>query len=126
MLDTAYVYLTLAELHAGLLVHLISGMDEDAAPSLAAGASATAITGYTEWISEGGPVVTIGWDWEMRVAADRVRLQRVSLPSSNVMLQSPARRDLGHATTVQLLKDYVDTFAWQDATLVHITGRYPA
>jgi hypothetical protein len=123
MLDTAYIYLTVDELCAGALIHLISGVDEDCQGSTG-GAIVTAITGYTEWVSHGGPVLTIGWDWQMAGSGKVVSLQRVGAPSSNLMLQSPCRRDLGHARTVELLKAYVDSFDWQHATLGHISARY--
>lgn len=122
MVDTGYIYLTVDELCAGALVHLISGIDQDCRIA-GAGAVATAITGYTEWVSEDGPVLTIGWDWQMTADGDQVRLKRISPPSSNVMLQSPARRDLGHARTLALLNDYLDGFDWQPATLGHIGAR---
>ncbi len=123
MSDTGYIYLTVDELCAGALVHLISGVDaHDGLPG--AGAVATAITGYTEWVSEGGRVLTIGWDWQMTADGDIVRLRRIGPPSSNLMLQSRARRNLGHARTVELLKDYLDGFDWQPATLGHISARY--
>lgn len=119
MSDTGYIYLTVDELCAGALVHLISGVDTQDGV-IGAGAVVTEITGYTEWISEGVRVLTIGWDWQMTAEG----LRRIGAPSSNLMLQSRARRDLGHARTVELLKDYLDGFNWQPATLGHISARY--
>lgn len=119
MSETGYIYLTVDELCAGALVHLISGVDAQDGLS-GAGAVVTDITGYTEWVSEGGQVLTIGWDWQMTAAG----LRRIGAPSSNLMLQSRTRRDLGHARTVDLLKDYLDGFNWQPATLGHICARY--
>jgi hypothetical protein len=124
MLDTGYIYLTLDELCAGALVHLISGVDQEGGGTGACGAVATVITGYTEWIGQGERVLTLGWDWKMWSEGDTVRLQRIGPPSSNLMLQTPGRRDLGHARTVALLNDYVDSFDWQHATLHHIRLRY--
>jgi hypothetical protein len=123
MVDTGYIYLTVDEFCAGALVHLISGIDQECHLAGGAGAVATAITGYTEWVSAEAPVVTIGWDWQMTAEDNVVRLQRVGPPSSNVMLLSPGRRDLGHARTVALLNDYLDGFDWQPATLVYIGAR---
>lgn len=124
MQETGYIYLTVDELCAGALVHLISGVDQECEWVSCTGAMATAITGYTEWISEGERVVTLGWDWQMRGAGATVRLERIGPPSSNVMLQSAARRDLGHARTAVLLNAYVDGLDWQAATLGHISARY--
>jgi hypothetical protein len=125
MVDTGYIYLTVDELCAGALVHLISGVDQECLlTGGGGGAIATAITGYTEWIGQGERILTLGWDWQMHANGDAVRLQRVGPPSSNLMLQSSARRDLGHARTIALLNDYVDGFDWQHATLGHISARY--
>jgi hypothetical protein len=125
MVDTGYIYLTVDELCAGALVHLISGVDQKCLlTGGGGGAIATAITGYTEWIGQGERILTLGWDWQMHANGDAVRLQRVGPPSSNLMLQSSARRDLGHARTIALLNDYVDGFDWQHATLGHISARY--
>jgi hypothetical protein len=63
MVDTGYIYLTVDEFCAGALVHLISGIDQECHLAGGAGAVATAITGYTEWVSADAPLVTIGWDW---------------------------------------------------------------
>jgi len=124
MPDTGYIYLTVDELCAGALVHLISGVDAQGTLATAPGAVATQITGYTEWVSAGGRLLTIGWDWQMTAAGDSVHLHRIGAPSSNLMLQSRARRDLGHIRTVELLKQYLDGFNWQPATLGHIAARY--
>ncbi|MDQ2822954.1 MAG: DUF4902 domain-containing protein [Pseudomonadota bacterium] len=124
MVDNSYIYLTVDEFCAGALIHLISGVDQEADFALASGAVTTVITGYTEWISTGRPVLTLGWDWQMDASGDVVRLQRIGPPSSNLMLQSPGRRNLGHAHTVRLLNAYVDGFDWQAATLGHISARY--
>lgn len=123
MVDTGYIYLTVAELCAGTLVHLLSGVDQECHLDSCTGAMATDITGYTEWVSAGAPVLTIGWDWQMIAEENVVRLERVGPPSSNVMLLSPGRRELGSACTVALLNDYLDGFDWQAATLVHIGAR---
>lgn len=126
MVENSYIYLTVDELRAGALVHLVSGVDEEAGSTRGNGAMATAITGYTEWIGTGWPVVTLGWDWQMCATGDVVRLQRIGPPSSNLMLQSPARHNLGHARTALLLNAFVDGFDWQAATLGHIGVRQGA
>ena len=119
MSDTGYLYLSFAELNELVLVHLISGVDQD----IDIGgdyAVATSITGYTEWISEGRQV-SIGWDWPMLATCGAAPLRRASLPNSNVMLQTPVQTDLGPRTTAQLLGSFVDRFDWQTETLRYIS-----
>ena len=122
--DTGYVRLTVVELESTTLCHLVSGLDEDTPPCSADGALPTSISGYTEWISAGKLVVTVGWDWVMLTDSGPVRLARVGCPSSNIMLQTPSRCDLGPATTSQLLASFVDGFDWQSETLRRIGVRY--
>jgi hypothetical protein len=126
MSDTGYIRLSFAELQDVLIVHLISGVDEDVPAQTSDGAIATAITGYTEWISEGGHVITIGWDWQMQLEHEHVQLRRIGAPSSNVMLQTAARGDLGPVKTAILLETFIDGINWQSETLEFINVRYNA
>lgn len=120
MSETGYIYLSLAELSDLILIHLISGVDEDD-PMLGFNAAIeTSITGYTEWISEGREI-SIGWDWQMLAGDSAARLIRISLPSSNVMLQSPGKIDLGPQATARLLSAFIDEFDWQTETLKFIS-----
>lgn len=126
MFENGYVRLTYAQFQALCLQHLISGVDEDAPEEAQHGATSTAISGYTEWISQEQPMLTIGWDWQMLPGDRGVLLRRESEPRSNVMLQTPAREDLGVEKTIVLLETIVDSFDWQSETLAHISDRYAA
>lgn len=124
MSDTGYIYLTFSQLQDVCLVHLISGMDEDADPGQLDAAVATSITGYTEWISEGKVSITVGWDWQMRPDEKTVRLFRVSAPASNLMLQNASGIDLGPKKTTILLETFIDGINWQTEALKYINIRY--
>jgi hypothetical protein len=124
MSDTGYIRLSVAQLQDIQIIHLISGMDEDAPLELPHGAVQTAISGYTEWISNGGPVITIGWDWQMQLENTHVLLRRIGMPSSNVMLQTNSQLDLGHAKTASILESFIDGIDWQKETLQSINIRY--
>ncbi|UUZ50693.1 DUF4902 domain-containing protein [Massilia sp. B-10] len=126
MSDTGYVYLSLAELENVVIVHLVSGVDEDAPEECPGGAVTTSITGYTEWVSQGSRIITIGWDWQMQSEREGVHLRRVGKPSSNVMLQSPPNHDLGPHATRALLEQFIDGIDWQPETLKYINVRYNA
>ena len=99
-----YVRLTLEQFQAIPLVHLLSGLDPDEFPPLHEGASRTDISGYTEWVSETTPVITLGWDWRMEGASGQARYLRTGFPRSNIMLVDDRRRDLGSAKTAKLLE----------------------
>jgi len=110
--NDGYIRLTLRQLQAVPLHHLLSGLDEDC--------SAT-ITGYTEWLSEGSPAITLGWDWCM---VGQARLQRVEDPRSNLMLVDDHGSDLGFDATLTALSAFVDALEWQKTTLSALEERY--
>jgi hypothetical protein len=120
------IRLTWVALHDLVLVHLISGLDEDTGQHADEDNVATVITGYTEWITMDNPAVTLGWDWQMLAAASQVALRRVGEPRSNLMVVNSAGKDLGHEKSSVLLETMIDEFAWQDTTLSWINDRYRA
>jgi hypothetical protein len=122
--DSGYIHLSFAELQDICLVHLISGLDEDVPGPTPGGAIPTAITGYTEWIADGNLGVSIGWDWQMKADDRHIHLTRVGGASSNLMLQSSARTDLGPVKTALLLEALIDELDWQPATLDYVCERY--
>ena len=119
-----YVRLTPEQFQAIPLVHLLSGLDPDEPLPLHEGASRTDISGYTEWVSETAPVITLGWDWRMEGASGQARYLRTGLPRSNIMLVDDLRRDLGSAKTAKLLEAAIDKTAWQAVVQRRIMDRY--
>ena len=119
-----YVRLTLEQFQWIPLVHLLSDLDHDEYPPLHEGASQTHISGYTEWVSETAPVITLGWDWRMEGASGQTRYLRTGFPRSNIMLVDEQRRDLGHAITAKLLEAAIDKTAWPAVIQRHIIDRY--
>jgi hypothetical protein len=119
-----YIRLSLTQLGAVKLIHLTSGLDEDMPACTAESAAATAITGYTEWVTDTTPVISIGWDWIMHVRDGMIGLTRLGEPRSNCMLQNDTDDDLGPARNSTALAGFVDTVAWQCETERHIASRY--
>ncbi|WP_374586460.1 DUF4902 domain-containing protein [Pseudoduganella sp.] len=122
--EDGYVRTTLAQLQTIALKHLVSGLDEDAPHETHSGAECTVISGYTEYVHDGVPALTIGWDWEMSMSGGPARLRRVGEPRSNIMLQDEQHHDLGFLATEQLLGNYVDSLGWEALTLAAISARY--
>ncbi len=114
------------QLQATQFTHLISGVDEDTPMPVASGALATAITGYTEWISEGDPALTVGWDWQLGATKPGCTLSRVSEPRSNILLLDPANSDRSPAASEKLLGAHVDTLDWQQVVQDYLNQRYTA
>ncbi len=119
-----YVRLTLEQFQAIPLVHLLSGLDPDEPLPLHEGASQTNISGYTEWVSETAPIITLGWDWRMEGSSGQARYFRTGFPRSNIMLVDDLWRDLCPANTAKLLEVAIDKTAWQAAVRLRIMDRY--
>ena len=116
-----YVRLTLEQFQAIVLRHLWSGLDPEDPASLHEGAILTRITGYTEWVSETVPAITLGWDWQLQELSGQARYLRMGSPRSNIMLVEALRNDLGAVKTSKLLQVAIDETAWQAAVHSHIT-----
>ena len=73
----------------------------------------TKIFGYTEWISQTTPVVSIGWDWKMNHDDRVIQLMRIGLPRSNLMLMDYLHCDVGLEQTLHLICQKIDSTAWE-------------
>ncbi len=105
------------------LVHLISGLDEQE-PGKFDGAIPAYITGYTDWVSDTFPTVTIGWDWLMEGCCGRVMLSRPGEPRSNILLLDSLGRDVPAVKSAAVLETYLDGIAWTGSVEHYIRQRY--
>ncbi|HEX2788958.1 MAG TPA: DUF4902 domain-containing protein [Steroidobacteraceae bacterium] len=121
-----YVRLTETALRAIPLAHLLSELDPDLdlPPSTASGACLASIVGYTEWVSQTSPALSLGWDWRIATIGCRVRYQREGEVRSNVMLVDARRQDLGARFTGALLRVAVDNLGWERSVDQYISNRY--
>jgi hypothetical protein len=121
-----YLRLTLSAFRAIALRHLFSGLDTDteAPDHYAAGASAASILGFTEWVSETTPAVSLGWDWRLDTNAGTPRYVRDGEVRSNIMLIEPGLGDLGDLATSATLSAAVDALSWAAETNHYITNNY--
>lgn len=123
--DDGYVRLTWEIFLATPLLHLVSGMDEDSPIHPHEGASLSRISGYTEWVSATTPIITLGWDWVLDGGTQGQAIyMKVEAPRCNVMLIDAMHRDLGSATTLELLGTAIDTHTWREEVHKHIVARY--
>lgn len=118
----SYIRLTFEKFWKMKLVHLVSGLDEDKSVCLQKGAISTEITGYTEWVSDTTPAISVGWDWMIQAEG---RYQRISEPRSNLMLMDSRRQDFGPVKTTALIEIVIDEMAWQKLIQQYISRRYP-
>ena len=122
MPNDGYIRLPFTEVKKLFLIHLISGVDQDVPTITSHGAVPTAITGYTEWVSNSAPAITIGWDWQMHALDHCVQLKSLSEPRSNLMLQSVNFSDVGHLKTATLLEAFIDGLSWESEVLKYINA----
>lgn len=124
--EDGYIRLQFMELQAICLSHLVSGLDEESPASTCDGAVPTEIAGYTEWISNTMPTITIGWDWQMLAENKRILLRKVGAPRSNIMLLDSAGMDVGPENTLIRLDALIDALAWPNEVRNQINVRYGA
>lgn len=121
------VRLTESLLRETPLRHMISGLYEDPMTcgiGIGTGATITRLEGYTEWVSETFPRISLAWDWEWRFASDRPDYKRQEAPFSNVVLVDQDGCDMAVATTARLLGDAIDQRDWQGAVATYLATRY--
>ena len=119
-----YIRLSSDELGDLPLHHLITGLDEGELPPASDSQLSGNITGYTEWLSDGAPAVTVGWDWQMLSLHEAIGLQLVDLPRSNVMLIDPLGQDAGPRATALFLAQRLERLSWEGVALAYLTARY--
>jgi hypothetical protein len=119
-----YIRLTVESVKATVYVHLLSGLDEAGVKPEGEGAVSSEISGYSEWVSQTVPVITLGWDWFLDCGGGAQNLRRVGTPSSNVMVIDSDKNDIGYQATMELLCSVVDSMAWQLTVINFIRNRY--
>jgi hypothetical protein len=118
-----YMRCTIPELHALKLIHLHTAIDEDDIdlPDRTQGCLPALIHGYTEWISDTEPTVSLGWDWCLEWYEGQAQCRSLNMPRTNLMMIDQEGRDLGDQKTLKVLQDYLALFDWSnqvvDATL---------
>lgn len=122
--EDGYIRLSFRELQTVPLVHLVSGLDDDAPVTGFSGAMPTDIAGYTEWVSLQEPAVTLGWDWQLRCSPAGISLQRTGEPRSNLMLHDASGTDIGYRQTTLQLEVFIAALNWQETVKGHICHRY--
>lgn len=122
--DDGYIRISFSQLHTIPLFHLLSGLEKSYPANIFRGAIETEIAGYTEWVSNTRPAITIGWDWVMGALNHVILLRRINAPRCNIMLQDLSKQDLGPANTVEQLEVFIDKMDWQATVQRYVAIRY--
>ena len=105
--------------------HLASGLDEEPG-RLRDAATPTLISGYTEWVSNTWPAVSIGWDWLLDMHNRNISLRRINDPRSNILLQRDDGRDCSSACSARQTGSFVDRLDWIGHVGRHVGIAAPA
>jgi hypothetical protein len=108
-----YIRLPLKQLLRLKFAPIISAPDKNILAELAADGQAAAEAGYTEWITQTDPCISVGWDWYRDKSTQRVLFAGNDV-RSNVMLVDTRGRDLGMHLTAVLMSAWLTTFNWQE------------
>jgi hypothetical protein len=122
-LDEGCVELSLDALLSTPLIHLVSGLDEEERVDLTRDGKQTTISGYTEWVSQSTPTISLGWDWHLD-PLQRSWCVRSSPPRSNIRLLDERMREVEWRRSQIALAGVVDALSWQDITQAAIASRY--
>ena len=117
--DDGYLRIKKNTLQTIELVHLMSGLTSCEMYDLNE-SSTTTINGYTEWISNTSPVISLSWDWYIQTMLPPPQYLISGKPFSNVMLISDEGEDLGHIVTNRQLLKLINDLSWQLETSIHI------
>lgn len=119
-----YVRLSVDLLNNTPLIHLLSALDDDTPCHAAPQVLPPYINGYSEWISEGQPTLSIGWDWQASWQNHQLKCELIDTPRSNIMLINQQQHDFGHYATLDLLKHKIQMLDWQPAVISAILQVY--
>lgn len=104
------IRITYEALNSTSLVHLLSGVDAD--EGVKACGRLTELTGFTEWVSQSVPVISIGWDWRIVYLGEMPLYERLGLPRTNVLILDDSGRDRVWDDSLMQLCEYVDSVPW--------------
>jgi len=107
-----YIRLSLATLSNLPFTHLASEIDPDFLVELKTQTVAAYAAGFSEWISDTTPTISIGWGWFIHNRSRRLLLAPEAI-RSNVMLIDSHGYDLGTATTSHLFRTWLAAYDWQ-------------
>jgi hypothetical protein len=113
MSPDGYIRLSLAALTKLPFTHLASGNDSVFLAELEAQTVAAHAAGFSEWMSNTKPAISIGWSWFIHNPSRRLLLAP-DIVRSNVMLIDIHGYDLGKEATSNLFTSWLAVYDWQE------------
>jgi hypothetical protein len=116
--------LSLGELFSISLHHLRSDLYDTAHHDLSDCGRSLPLTGYTEWVSDLYPSLTVGWDCYFNSYQLEPRWVRAGLPRTNLVLVSEVNLEHRCAHSIRALASVIDSMDWHMEMNSCITNRY--
>jgi len=114
--DNGLVLVAISELMQVPFKHLVTSLDEEQGNSQSNCGRAASITGYTEWLSETQPYLSVGWDWVVDEREQGSSAWRLGSPRTNVNLVSNDGQVLQWEASLEKLGQLIDILLpWQQA-----------
>lgn len=107
-----YIRLSLEHLSELPFVHLVSDFDPAILEDLQTQTVPAHAAGYSEWVSNTTPPISLGWSWFLHSRSRRL-LPAPEAVRSNVMLVDVHGYDLGQTATSFLFTTWLATHDWQ-------------
>lgn len=118
------IHLSLDELLSIPMSHLVSGVDLEDCEKISTCGKVAYISGYTEWVSNRAPIISIGWDWRLCLTSSGPLWVRAGLPRANVMLTNADVSNVGWENNFEILATVVDALPWRERLLHAVAERY--
>lgn len=112
MSPDGYIRLRLSCLDTLPFVHLVSASDDELLQELQSQTVPARRAGFSEWVSDTVPPVSVGWGWFIHSDTERIMLAPDGV-RSNVMLIDRSGYDLGPETSTRLFGAWLSSFEWQ-------------
>jgi len=109
-----YIRLRLSSLSTISFMHFFSESDDAFLLELQSQTITASSAGFSEWVSDTCPPISLGWGWFIHEDSDRMMLAPDGV-RSNVMLIDVQGYDLGPHKTVSLFSAWLSGFEWQTA-----------
>lgn len=119
-----YVRTTMHGLASSRLAHMFSYLDDALKNDFQRMAMPVADAGYTEWVTDAAPTLSIGWEWYRPHAGSSILLGPGEI-RGNIMLLDQVGYDHGPILTERLLRCWITSLLWQPAVASAIAALPP-
>lgn len=119
-----HIRLSLQQLANLELHHLYSSLYDEQNLNLSNTSSLTDIQGFTEWVSDTTPSISVGWDWQVHYQTGTTGYSMMGLPFSNLLLKNNQEQDFSIDESMSMLAIWLNSLKWQEKLFEYIQSKY--